>query len=66
MEQVRTAESPLISIVTPVLNRVALLKQTLESVSAAASLRVEHVIVDGGSTHGTLEPRRRALLPAHW
>jgi len=46
---------PLVSIVTPTLQRADLLERTLRSVRSQTHPRVEHVVVDGGSTDGTLE-----------
>ncbi|WP_157961297.1 glycosyltransferase family 2 protein [Microvirga flavescens] len=43
------------TIVTPTLNRRALLEQALDSVLAQRHGNVEHIVVDGGSTDGTLE-----------
>jgi glycosyltransferase involved in cell wall biosynthesis len=48
-------EAPLVSIVTPTLQRADLLERTLRSVRAQTHSCVEHVVVDGGSTDGTLE-----------
>src|SRR4051812_41995160 len=42
------------TIVTPTLNRRALLEQALDSVTAQGHATVEHIVVDGGSTDGTL------------
>jgi glycosyltransferase involved in cell wall biosynthesis len=44
---------PLVSIVTPVLNRVDLLGAALDSCRPGA-VPTEHLVVDGGSTDGTL------------
>ncbi|MFZ5910085.1 MAG: glycosyltransferase family 2 protein [Chloroflexota bacterium] len=44
-----------ISIVTPSLNRVEMLKAAVQSVVAQEYPNYEHIIVDGGSTDGTLE-----------
>jgi len=55
-----TAEMPLVSIVTPVLNGARFLAELLESVRLQDHPRVEHVVVDGGSTDGTLDLLRRA------
>jgi glycosyltransferase involved in cell wall biosynthesis len=46
---------PLISVVTPCLNARATLEEALASVRAQDYDRVDHVVVDGGSTDGTLE-----------
>lgn len=51
---------PLVSIVTPVLNGARFLPECLASVAAQAHPRVEHVVVDGGSTDGTLDILRAA------
>jgi len=53
-------EVPLVSIVTPVLNGSRFLAETLDSVRGQDYPRVEHVVVDGGSTDGTLDLLRRA------
>jgi glycosyltransferase involved in cell wall biosynthesis len=45
---------PLVSIVTPVLNRVDLLGAALDSVCSAGAVPTEHLVVDGGSTDGTV------------
>ena len=46
---------PTISIVTPCLNAAATIGRTLDSVASQGYPGVEHVVVDGGSTDGTLE-----------
>jgi Glycosyltransferases involved in cell wall biogenesis len=53
------SERPLVSIVTPTLNRATLLESTLRSVRGQSYPRVEHIVMDGGSTDGTLELLRR-------
>jgi glycosyltransferase involved in cell wall biosynthesis len=47
--------APLISIVTPCLNRVQYVGEAVESVLAQDYPNVEHIVTDGGSTDGTLE-----------
>jgi glycosyltransferase involved in cell wall biosynthesis len=46
---------PLVTVVTPVLNGARFLPQALDSVRRQDYPRVEHIVVDGGSTDGTLE-----------
>src|SRR5688572_14871761 len=53
-------ELPLVSIVTPVLNGARFLPETLASVRGQDYPRLEHVVVDGGSTDGTLDLLRAA------
>jgi glycosyltransferase involved in cell wall biosynthesis len=53
--------SPVITVITPTKNRVALLIETMNSVQQQTWPHWEHLIVDDGSTDGTLdEIRRRA------
>lgn len=47
--------APPLSIVTPCLNAAATISRTLESVESNGVYGVEHIVVDGGSTDGTLE-----------
>jgi glycosyltransferase involved in cell wall biosynthesis len=51
---------PRLTIVTPCLNAAATLPATLASVRAQAYPGLEHVVVDGGSTDGTVELLRAA------
>ncbi len=44
-----------ISIVTAVLNRVDTVSQALKSVASQSWPKVEHIVIDGGSTDGTQE-----------
>jgi len=46
---------PTFSIVTPCLNRADLIAEAVESVQAQDGVTVEHIVIDGGSTDGTLE-----------
>ena len=45
----------LVSIVTPPLNQAAYLREAIESVRRQTHVPVEHLVVDAGSTDGTLE-----------
>jgi len=47
--------TPLISIVTPCFNRAGLIRDAIQSVLDQGYPNVEHIVVDGGSTDGTLE-----------
>jgi glycosyltransferase involved in cell wall biosynthesis len=51
----RVSRLPSITIVTPVLNGRKHLEQALRSVREQGYADVEHVVVDGGSTDGTVE-----------
>ncbi len=44
-----------LSVVTPSFNSVRTIRETLESVARQDYPHVEHIVVDGGSTDGTLE-----------
>jgi glycosyltransferase involved in cell wall biosynthesis len=59
---------PLVSIITPVLNRVETMGANLASVTRQTYRSIEHIVVDGGSTDGTWNSfasiGRR--IPSHW
>jgi len=59
------ATAPLIAIITPTRNRLALLRETMDSVAAQSLAAWEHIIVDDGSDDGTAEEvsRRAAEDP---
>lgn len=58
---------PLVTIVTVVLNRAATLGRAIESVLGQTYAPVEHVVIDGGSSDGTVELiRRHAGRLAYW
>jgi len=51
---------PSISVITPCLNAADTIEEALESVRSQRYPRIEHLVVDGGSTDGTLEILERA------
>ncbi len=51
----RDAMSPLVSIVTPSFNSAAYIERTIQSIHGQGYPRIEHVVMDGGSTDGTQE-----------
>lgn len=50
--------TPKLSIVTPTLNSIRTIRETLDSVAGQDYSNVEHIVVDGGSTDGTLDVLR--------
>jgi len=60
-------QQPLISIVTPSFNQAAFLEETLRSVAQQDYPRVEHIVIDGGSTDGSVDIiKRHAAGLAAW
>jgi len=59
-------EPPLISIVTVVLNGAGTLERAIESVTKQAFDDFEYVILDGGSTDGSLDILRRHEAKVRW
>src|SRR5690348_3882306 len=56
-----------ISIVTPSLNQAAFLEETMDSVLSQRDPNLEYVVVDGGSTDGSVDIiRRHAAKLAYW
>ncbi len=53
-------ERPSITVVTPSLNQRAFIERTIRSVMEQSGCEVQHLVIDGGSTDGTLEVLERA------
>ena len=51
----RPGAGPLVSIVTPTLNRAAYLRWTINSIRNQTYPNLEHLVMDGGSADGTLD-----------
>jgi glycosyltransferase involved in cell wall biosynthesis len=57
---VASSTDPLVSIVTPTFNQGHLIAETLRSVRRQTYPTIEHIVVDAGSTDGTLDTLRDA------
>ena len=53
------SKAPKISVVTPSFNSIRTIQATIESVASQDYPQVEHIIMDGGSTDGTVELCRK-------
>ncbi len=56
----RDSSCPRISIITPSFNQARYLPETLASVAAQTHAGIEHIVVDGGSTDGSVDLLRAA------
>jgi glycosyltransferase involved in cell wall biosynthesis len=54
-----TADAPLVSAITVVFNGARHLQETIDAVAMQSYPHIEHIVIDGGSTDGTLEILRR-------
>ncbi|HEY6221447.1 MAG TPA: glycosyltransferase family 2 protein, partial [Candidatus Eisenbacteria bacterium] len=61
-----TSASPAVTVITVVRNGGATIEASVESVLAQSHRPLEHVVVDGGSTDGTLEILRRFGDRVRW
>jgi glycosyltransferase involved in cell wall biosynthesis len=57
------ADAPDISVITPTLRQAPFLEQAIDSVADQREVRVEHVVIDGGSDDGTLAILQRRAGP---
>lgn len=56
---------PRFTLITPVLNRASMIADALNSVALQGYPEVEHIVIDGGSTDGTLNVLKRTPN-IHW
>lgn len=60
------ANEPLVSVLTPSYNQARWLGDTLQSVARQTYPRIEHIVMDGGSTDGTVALLTEADPPVVW
>jgi glycosyltransferase involved in cell wall biosynthesis len=57
---------PVVSVLTPSFNQRSWLVETLGSIASQTYPHLEHIVVDGGSTDGSVDVLRAALPPESW
>lgn len=62
----RPQQEPLVSVLTPSFNQRRWLGETLDSVARQTYPHLEHVVVDGGSTDGSVDVLRTVLPAGSW
>jgi hypothetical protein len=65
-ELMTNASGPIVSILTPSFDQAAFLPDSLRSVSCQTHPRIEHIVMDGGSTDGSVEILRAAGDSIAW
>jgi glycosyltransferase involved in cell wall biosynthesis len=65
-EKSPVANEPLVSVLTPSYNQARWLSDTLRSVATQTYSHIEHVVMDGGSTDGTIDLLKNAQSPVIW
>ena len=61
-----SSERPLVSVITVVFNGAAHVEQTIRAVAEQTYSPVEHIVVDGGSTDGTVAILERSTTIGYW